>query len=203
MFALERDIPDANTSYRLHYHFPRASSKSSVSRRPLGQDSYDLMSLLTIASTRSVGLSANTWQPLLGQVGKGATANIHQSFLNVKTSLAFKCPTASTTSSNEISQEFISVMSEIDVLSHSDLRLHPNIISLEGICWDFRAGTGDAWPVFIFEKAHRGDLCTFLNSEEGKCLKTEERLHLCSDIALALTTLHRAGEFSLYSLIYS
>jgi serine/threonine protein kinase len=95
--------------------------------------------------------------------------------------------------SNE-SRNFQALISEVLVLGHPLIRKHPNIIRLEGICWDFPPGDDRVWPVLVFEKAQNGDLARFLNSDPGKHINFENRLKLCANVAAALKFMHSCRE---------
>ena len=79
------------------------------------------------------------------------------------------------------------------MLGHPSIRDHPNIVRLEGICWDVAPGGERVWPVLVFEKARHRDLLTFMEQAEGKSLSLEERLNICADIAVAINHMHSNG----------
>jgi hypothetical protein len=186
--------PTTDTSYRLHFQAATASSKHTVNRKLRGE-SGDLISFLAVAHRHGLDISAIAWELPLGAIGEGGTARVNQSTLNLQWSLAFKRPAAVAIdrSSGEMSQDYQVLMSEIMVLCHTATRNHPNIVTLEGVCWDFHPKTGDAWPVLIFEKAQEGNLGDLMGSEAGRAMNFSERLQLCQDVARALTNLHRYG----------
>ena len=191
-----RSQPLTDISYRFHYRSATASSKCTASRGIRGE-SGDLISFLAVAHCHALDIAAITWQLPLGAVGKGATAKVNQSSLNLQWSLAFKRPVAAERSS-ELSQEYRVLMSEIMVLCNAATRNHPNIVTLEGVCWDFHPKTGDVWPVLIFEKAQEGDLGEFMVSSAGRALNFQQRLQFCQDIAIALALLHRHGNLQFF-----
>ena len=75
---------------------------------------------------------------LLGPVGAGVTSNVHLALVNTSTDLAFKrflgcqrhLPAA------RKGRLFRALIQEITNLSLKSVRNHPNIINLEGVCWD-------------------------------------------------------------------
>ena len=80
------------------------------------------------------------------------------------------------------------------VLSHPSVRDHPNVLSLEGICWDVVSGGEKVWPVLVFEKARNGDLLTFMGQAKGRGLAMVERLNMCVDIAIAVMHMHSSSK---------
>ena len=82
------------------------------------------------------------------------------------------------------------------MLGHPSIRYHPNVASIEGICWDVVLGGKEVWPVLVFEKARYGDLTKFMTSGLGNELDSKHRLEMLFDIALAIRDLHATGRFS-------
>lgn len=158
----------------------------------------DFISFLAICQWRGVDVLGITWQPALKKVGRGATAHIHQSQINPTTSFAFKRLTPSTFGSDE-HIIFRTLISEVLVLGHPVIRDHANIVTLVGICWDVAtSGNGEdtVWPVLVYEKAECGDLNQFMESEVGRSLAFDQRLHLCIDIGTALMVMHSCCKWS-------
>jgi hypothetical protein len=157
---------------------------------------YDFLSILGIAQTLKIDFLPITWQPALEMVGHGGTAEIRQALVDLQMNFAFKRlisvePTQSTT---DETKSFRTLIAEISALGHPLIRDHPNIIKLEGICWDVVPGGEKVWPVLVFEKARHGDLQTFMEQAEGKRLSLEERLNLCADITIAVHDMHSNSE---------
>ncbi len=181
----------ADVSYRFHYRPATTASKPTIPRG-VENESGDLISFLAVAHCHGLDIAAITWDVPLGGLGKGATARIDQSDLNLRWSLAFKRPLTAS-QPRELSKEYRVLMSEIMVLCNAATRNHPNIVTLEGVCWDIRPQTDEIWPVMIFEKAQEGDLETFMASDVGQALTFPQRLQICQDVAVALMNLHRYG----------
>ena len=158
----------------------------------------DFISFLAICQWRGIDILSITWQPALAKVGRGATAHIHQSQINPQTSFAFKRVTPSTFGSDEFAI-FQTLISEVLVLGHPVIRDHPNIVTLLGSCLDVAtSGVGEdtVWPVLVYEKAECGDLDQFMDSEVGRDLSFDQRLHLCTDIGTALMVMHSCCKWS-------
>jgi serine/threonine protein kinase len=155
----------------------------------------DFLSFLGIAQTLKIDFLPITWQPALENVGHGGTAEIRQALVNLQMSFAFKrlTPAELPQSITDETKSFRTLIAEISVLGHPSIRDHPNIIRLEGICWDVVPGGEKVWPVLVFEKARHGDLHTFMEQAEGKRLTLEERLNVCADIAMAVNDMHSNG----------
>ena len=77
-------------------------------------------------------------------------------------------------------------------MSQPPIQRHPNIVNLEGICWEIKRRTEKAVPVLVFEKA-TWDLQQFMNVSEGMNMTIDERLKICADIGSAIMALHAYG----------
>jgi hypothetical protein len=162
-----------------------APAKSTATESPC-----DFLSVLGIAQSLNIDFLPITWQPALDSIGRGGTAEVRQALVNIQTSFAFK----RLASEADETRNFRAFIAEMSVLSHTLVRDHPNIIRLEGICWDVVSGGEKVRPVLVFEKAQHGDLHTFMGQSEGKSLTTEERINICADIATAVRDMHSRGE---------
>ncbi|KAF8541195.1 kinase-like domain-containing protein [Trichophaea hybrida] len=85
--------------------------------------------------------------------------------------------------------DFLPMISEVLIVSQPAIQNHPNIVNLEGICWEIKSRTEKAVPVFVFEKA-AWHLQQFMNVSEGRNMSMNDRLNLCADIGSAIGTLH-------------
>lgn len=163
------------------------SSVSAVENPPT-EFSLDFLSFLAVSQRRGVDYLPITWQPALDSVGIGATADIRQSLINLQLSFAFKRIHRERLTTNSHRNAFRALISEVFVLGHPIVRDHPNIIRLEGVCWEFTEK--EVWPVLVFKKSPFGDLKRFMMTDVGKKLDIDERLGLCSEVAAALMTMH-------------
>lgn len=156
----------------------------------------DLISFLAVAQSCNTAFLPITWQPALDKLGAGATAEISQSLINLQTSFAFKRTAISNFPQGGLLNDrtFQALMSEVSVLSHPSIRGHPNIINLEGICWEIPLGRDKALPVLVFQKAQLGDMEKFMRSDQGMDLSFQARLELCAHIAAAITVMHSCSE---------
>ncbi len=165
---------------------------------------HDLIDFLGLAQFYEVDLLPITWQPALEGLGDGRTANVSQSLLNIQMSLAFKraFPTESENQRHWDGESsiFPRLCTELSILAHPPLRNHPFIVRLEGFCWELHLDSFGILPVFVFEKAHGGNLQKFMSSEQGGNLTFAERKALCIQIAHALMTMHSCRESSLRPL---
>ncbi|KAF1963917.1 kinase-like protein, partial [Bimuria novae-zelandiae CBS 107.79] len=150
----------------------------------------DLIAFLALVHRPSLDIVFAKWDAYQTSLGHGATGQVDQSSLNLRANLAFKRAKEIRRSRN-ISDEFRVLISEVLTLTQPSTRYHPQIITLEAVSWEFHPETGYAWPVLLFEKAHHGDLLSFLQPSKGQVLSFKERLRLCKDVALALISLHR------------
>jgi len=153
----------------------------------------NLIRFLSVAQKNKVNLLATSWLPALESLGPGRSGEVSQSFLDARSGLAFKRPIVlSTPRSEEIA--FNSLISEISVLCHPSISSHPNIVDLEGICWEVSRESAKVWPVLVFLKADLGSLKTFIGSDAEESRSFDTRLGLCIQIAEGILALHRSSE---------
>jgi len=148
----------------------------------------DLIAFLSIVQQCNVDFLPVTWQPSLNNIGEGGSGKISQSLIIADMPLAFKRFHYSGDSNNN----YLPLISEVLILSQPPIRNHPNIVNLEGICWEIKSGTGNAVPVLVFEKA-AWDLHQFMKVDEGMDMTIQDRLKICADIGSAIIKLHAYG----------
>lgn len=149
----------------------------------------DLISLLTVIQKCEVEFLTTTWQPALESLGEGAIAEVSQSLVNRRLGFAYK--RSSDEDSDRLPASFKHMISEILALESPQVRLHPNVAHLEGVCWEVK--NGFALPVLVFQKAELGDLRAFLQSERSAGLDFDARLQVCLGIAKGVASLHDSG----------
>ena len=147
----------------------------------------DFISFLGTVQASGIDFLPIRWQTGLDTVGQGATAEIRQLYIDLQTSFAFKRFHWSHWSE---SRNYQALMCEVSILSHPSVRSHPNVIRLEGVCWDISFDNEEVWPVLVFEKARHGDLRKFLRTNTDRHIKWDDRIKLCADIATAIMLLH-------------
>jgi len=118
----------------------------------------------------------------------GGSGTINQSTFASDMHLAFK----RFHNDRDSEMDFLPLMSEVLILSQPPIQNHPNIVNLEGICWEIKPRTEKAVPVLVFEKA-AWDLQQFANVGDGMNMSIDEKLKICADIGSAITTLHAYG----------
>ena len=148
----------------------------------------DLIAFLSIVQNCNVDYLPITWQPALSSLGTGGSGTISQSTFIPEKPLAFK----RFHDSENHDGGFLPMMSEVLILSQPPIRNHPNIVDLEGICWEIKPTTEKAVPVLVFEKAS-WDLQQFMNVREGMAMVLEDRLKICADVGGAIAALHAYG----------
>jgi hypothetical protein len=171
----------------------RISHSATPLKSAISDHQYDFISFLAIAKQLKVDFLPITWQPALDCIGRGATAEIRQSSINLQTSFAFKRFISQLQARILVDETVIfrALVAEILVLSHPSIQRHPNISGLLGICWDVIGETGKVWPVLVFEKATYGDLQIFMTQDRGiRLLHWESRLKLCADVGRAVADMH-------------
>ena len=145
----------------------------------------DFLAFFSIAQKYNVDFISTTWQPGFGLLGEGGYGKVNQSLVNLQFSFAFK----RIRQSYKHNETFKEAITELSILCQPFIRDHPNIIKLEGICWEVNPDADRILPVLLFEKSREGDLRHFLGSE-GRGLSVTAKLSLCADIAEALICLH-------------
>jgi hypothetical protein len=148
----------------------------------------DLIAFLSTVQQCDVGFLPITWQPALGILGVGGSGTISQCTTSTDIPLAFK----RFHQDRNLDPDYLASMLEVLILSQPPIKNHPNIISLEGICWEIKPITEMAAPVLVFEKA-AWDLQQFMNVHEGMNMSTDDRLKICADIGNAIHALHAYG----------
>ena len=163
---------------------------------PSTDEIYDFITVLELAQGVQLDFLPITWQVGLGRIGQGATAAVQQALIHLQTSFAFKRVKRSPSSCNQYDSTRIYqvLLAEVAVLTMPSIRFHPNIVRLEGICWDIDPLLDDVWPVLVFEKTPHGDLETFMGEIAGKSVDIRGRLKYCVEIAIAIISLHSLGE---------
>jgi len=137
-----------------------------------------------------------TWEPAFDALGPdGATGRVNQSALNSEFQLAYKRFNPHVTDPRFTTEAYRSLQyramaSEMTVLSCSGVQSHPNIITLQGICFEI-SSTSSVWPVLVFEKCALGDLEQCVSRPEF--LDPEHLLSLCGEVAKALKVMHQCG----------
>jgi hypothetical protein len=146
-----------------------------------------LIAFLSVVQKYDVDYFPIMWQTP-GSLGEGGSAVISQSTITTDVSLAFKRFHGST-DSNEF---FLPPITEVLILSQPRIQNHPNIINLEGVCWEIKPNTREAVPVLVLEKA-AWDLQQFMSVDEGMNMLVEDRFNICTAIGSAITALHAYG----------
>ena len=150
----------------------------------------DLIAFLSIVQKCNAEYLPITWQPALSTLGAGGSGMICQSTFIPEKPLAFK--RFHLHDSENPDGGFLPIMSEVLILSQPPIQNHPNIVDLEGICWEIKPTTEKAVPVLVFEKAS-WDLQQFMNVREGMDMVFEDRLKICADVGGAIAALHTYG----------
>lgn len=164
-------------------------SDSAVQSEPVVDTPYDLITFLDVVQRLQVAILPITWQTARQPVGAGATSEIKQALINLQTSFAFKCVSDMQKREQSETKILQALISEMTVLGHPSIRGHPNIVELQGICWDVPSDN-EVWPVLVFEKSQFGDLYNFATLPVGRDLRIDERLELCMDIGTAIIYMH-------------
>ena len=171
------------------------SEQSSVST---SDHNKNLPYFLSVLQHLGVDILPITWQPALDELGRGKFTLVNQSLINIQMSLAFKRSGANSMYEN--------LISEVAILSIPNIREHPNVNPLVGVCWEVmisRTALPDVRPVLVFPKAQKGSLKTFMAGEEGRKLELHQMHHICLEIAQGLEALHACSMFSYFPVAIS
>lgn len=151
-----------------------------------GHDKF--LTFLGICCKLRVPIYPNAWHQSLPNLGRGGTSIVSEgTAFNSSISYAFKRLIAPIFASAEEEAHFIHVaysalICEVSLLATDGLKQHPNIIKLEGICFQVNETQGSkiqVWPVLIFEKAEWSTLGEFLfRCELGEGLDRDLRVDL-------------------------
>ena len=155
---------------------------------------YDFLDFLGVAQSLKIDFLPVRWQPALDRVGEGGTAEIREALFNLQITFAFKRIKLPWSAFAE-TRNWSALVAEIVILGHPAFRHHPNVVTIEGICWDIVNGGKRVWPVLVFKKTHHGDLKRFMTLGPGIELDFKNRLDMLLDIALAVRDLHATGRF--------
>jgi hypothetical protein len=177
-----------------------SESHASLGREVLGleaaPDQYTFLSFLATAQALDIDLLPLTWEAASQRIGLGGTSKVNESPINVDTSFAFKRVRDDETKQRTEENIFRTLINEIAVLAQPRVREHPNIVQLQGICWDISADD-KPWPVLVFEKSEFGDLYNFVKMPVGRQMDINERLKLCLEIGTAIITMHSNSMYPL------
>lgn len=146
---------------------------------------HDLISFLALLQHGGVDLLPIKWQPALNHLGFGGTAQVNQGLINAQLNYAFKRIKVP----GRLKDEIEKWAAEVLLLSHPQIRHHPNIARLEGCCLEVLT-SGKVAPVLISEKAALGDLENFMASYSAEEIPLEIWFDICLDIGSALKTIH-------------
>lgn len=147
----------------------------------------NLISFLSVAQRLEVNLIPFLWNAL--DVGRGATAQVSHSALDMEIEYAFK--RTSKLFAKDPEEAFRAIMTEILVLANPSVRNHQNIVNIEGVCWEFDDDK-NLLPVLVLPKAQKGNLTQHLLLLEESENTFGSRQKLCLDIGKAIASLHGA-----------
>lgn len=166
-----------------------APAKDKLSYEP---EHHDLLTFLAASQRLQLDFLPITWQPKLTPLGYGGTAGVSQSAVDVQTSFAYKRMYTEEGSSTN----FMRLTAEAAALKSKSVVGHPNIVQLEGICWEIESKTDRVLPVLVSEKAELGDMRRFMATEDGRNVDMDTRIKWCLELAGALHSLHSGGKLS-------
>ena len=154
---------------------------------PQLSESHNFLTFLTIAQQNGFDFLSVTWDATSSHIGAGLTSVISPSVLNSEATIVFKRISFDQGCQE---REYYALLAEIRTLSRPQIRSHPGILKLEGICWEIGVERESVRPVLIFEEAKHGNLHDYLVYGGGQDLCFRERLRICSDVTQALALMH-------------
>jgi hypothetical protein len=187
MFSNIRKPDQQSRELVAYVHNSFFSQNAATPESPCEEVQSNLIAFLSAARKSEVEFLPILWEAR-GFLGKGGSGAITQADATAETSLAFKHFHVY----KESGEHFPPMISEVWILCQPPIRDHPNIITLEAICWEIDRNTQVAQPVLVFEKAP-WDLQQFMNDGGGIGMSIDERLDICADIGNAIMSLHAYG----------
>ncbi|KAL3461680.1 kinase-like domain-containing protein [Aspergillus heterothallicus] len=176
------------------------STTSGIDLPPAPAD-VNIITFITVVQQMRIPFLPLTWQATLDPLGRGGTSQVSQALVNLETSFAFKRVAEKDRLEKSDRDIFIRLINETFLLRSAAVVGHPHLLELEGLCWDVTVedspsqtrsedsdpcGENKVWPVFVFQKAHYGDLYTFVRSPMGQGLGIYARWKICLDIGAAI-----------------
>jgi hypothetical protein len=155
----------------------------------------NLITFLASVQKFQVRILPISWHPGLESLGEGGSATLSQSIVTAARCLAFK----RFRRTEDPAERFESLTTEIEILSQPLVLRHPNIVDLEGVCWEVDRHTRDIAPVLVFEKA-QWDMGQLMETPEGKGLSMDQKLQLYVQVGGGFLALHNSGLFPLRTL---
>ncbi|KAL8840330.1 MAG: hypothetical protein Q9170_001345 [Blastenia crenularia] len=125
----------------------------------------------------------------MDQIGQGGSARIQQSPINLHIDLAFKRLSPTSDSLPNETALYRALTAEIGVLGHGRIVDHPNILKLEGVCWDTDSFDDWIYPVLVFERAAYGDLTSFRKSDLFQHFDAADKMLICAHVANAVASI--------------
>jgi serine/threonine protein kinase len=149
----------------------------------------DLLAFLSLVQSCEVDILPVMWYPAL-KVGRGGFAVLNGSPVNEEFGFVFKRLANVENRPGEDFKSFGSIMTELAILMHHNVRRHANVVDLYGICWEVNPEEGRILPVLVLERARIGDLLQLRDAKEGRNMSVETKLSICCQVAKGLAMLH-------------
>ena len=181
-------------------YMERAYSDIQYSAMQPVRTEHSLLSFLATAQALNVGFLPMTWQSGRRLLGTGGTSLITQHIISMHTSFAFKRLKPKDNRKMTDADLYQMCTRELEILSSTRVRGHPNIVQLLGICWD-TSWTNLVRPVLVFEKSQFGDLYNFCMLPVGKGLNLVERSKLLQELSFALLDMHSLSEHRFLNIL--
>jgi hypothetical protein len=195
----------SDSKYQVYSTISASVSKTveSEDRSPFTKHSghKNLICFLSLSQQLQVDLLDVTWEPRSDLLGRGGTAIISPAAIDSDVGLAFKRFSPGVPRGTELQsvqdKVYLALIAEMSILCHPAVRAHPNIIDLEGVCWEIDSsskGSPVIWPVLVFERANLGSLDKYLLN---RSVEHNVKLGLMSEILSAVAFMHSIREFQL------
>ncbi|KAL8676142.1 MAG: hypothetical protein Q9186_007306, partial [Xanthomendoza sp. 1 TL-2023] len=149
----------------------------------------DLLAVLSAVQAHEVDILPLVWYPSLS-LGQGGFALVAELPINQHESFAFKRLKIQGDDTDEQCQSFHAAIQELAILSDLDVARQPNIVTIEGVCWEVNPLNPYISPVLVFEKADHGNLSLFRDSGTWEQVSLEGKLTISKQIAGAFCVLH-------------
>jgi hypothetical protein len=146
---------------------------------------HDFITFLSVAQQLEIDFMSINWQPALSGLGIGGSSDVMQSNM-ISKDLAFAFKRTKPKMADK--KRFRALLCEVLALRASGVQNYPKINQLEGIAWDIQGSV--VWPVLVFSKANLGSLKQFAEGPRWAEASFEDKIRLCTDVALGLRRLH-------------
>ncbi|RYP46350.1 hypothetical protein DL768_007413 [Monosporascus sp. mg162] len=178
----------------------RAFRRPGAELSPPATEGASLIDLLTALQHYDVSFLPVVYQEGREIIGQGLSGRIYQAAADVRTVLAFKQGVPSKRErDDEHGQDWYSLVTEIAVLQHPQIRGNHHVANLLGVTFSIESGPGltrTAWPLLVSRKMTLGDLGSLLTGEQQGLLTSTVRSKLFTEVVEAVSRYQPHNEWA-------